>query len=271
MRSKGQRQNQIAGVLVIGALVCGLLAGTAAAATYTTIGSPPVGEATHLQILNHIYGGTFTPGVVDFTGGGTSGTVNAIRIADLGGNTPIDIATGGVGDMDQVWQDGTVWMHVEAKFAGYSQKFGYFAGAGPAGAYTNSFDVIPGVDNYSPTQSAYPVLVMGPGAQWRWGRNGDGGVFSSLEANNTASSSGRQDHMVTYKITGLSGTDTTWLLFWEDMTVSSDWDYNDLVVQVSTAEVGGGAVPEPLTVASAFFAVAGLGAYIRRRTGRAVA
>jgi len=30
-------------------------------------------------------------------------------------------------------------------------------------------------------------------------------------------------------------------------------------------------VPEPLTVASAFFAIAGLGGYIRRRTGRAVA
>ena len=266
MRSKGQRQNQIAGVLVIGALVCGLLAGTAAAATYTTIGSPPGGEATHLQILNHIYGVTFTQSGLDYS----SVTVTATRIADLGGNTPIDIATGGVGDMDQVWQDGTVWMHVEAKFAGYSQKFGYFAGAGPAGAYTNSFDVIPGVDNYSPTQSAYPVLVMGPGAQWRWGRNGDGGVFSSLEADNTASTSGRQDHMVTYKITGLTTTDTTWLLFWEDMTNGSDWDFNDLVVQVSTAEVGG-AVPEPLTVASAFFAVAGLGAYIRRRTGRAVA
>jgi hypothetical protein len=30
-------------------------------------------------------------------------------------------------------------------------------------------------------------------------------------------------------------------------------------------------VPEPLTMASAFFAIAGLGGYIRRRTGRAVA
>jgi len=31
------------------------------------------------------------------------------------------------------------------------------------------------------------------------------------------------------------------------------------------------AVPEPLTMASAFFAIAGLGGYIRRRTGRAAA
>jgi len=33
----------------------------------------------------------------------------------------------------------------------------------------------------------------------------------------------------------------------------------------------GGTVPEPLTMASAFLAIGGLGAYIRRRTGRAVA
>ena len=38
-----------------------------------------------------------------------------------------------------------------------------------------------------------------------------------------------------------------------------------------TPLLGGAAVPEPLTMASAFFAIAGLGGYIRRRTGRAAA
>ena len=245
---------------VIGALAICMVAGTAAAATYTTIIAPPGTEATHLQIMKDIYGGTWVASGLDFS----NGTVSAMRIKDFYGTTPIDIFTGGTGNMDQVWQDGSVTITAEARFAGYSQKFGYFKGSS-GGSYMNLFDVTG--SGYNPGGSVTGLdmsAAIMPSTTWRWGRSGDGGDFSSLAADNSSST----DRMVTYKITGLAGTETTWLLFWEDKT---DMDYNDLVVEVTT--VGGGVdpVPEPLTMISAFLAIGGLGSYIRRRTGRAAA
>jgi len=51
-----------------------------------------------------------------------------------------------------------------------------------------------------------------------------------------------------------------------NLKVLSNTSYQDFAVVKSEA-----VVPEPLTMASAFFAIGGLGAYIRRRTGRAAA
>jgi hypothetical protein len=54
---------------------------------------------------------------------------------------------------------------------------------------------------------------------------------------------------------------------YDNLKVLVSSDFQDFAVVRKTAEP----VPEPLTMASAFFAIGGLGAYIRRRTGRAAA
>ena len=53
-----------------------------------------------------------------------------------------------------------------------------------------------------------------------------------------------------------------------DLTVLSNGTYQDFAI---VKLPGVDPVPEPLTMASAFLAIAGLGGYIRRRTGRAAA
>jgi len=61
--------------------------------------------------------------------------------------------------------------------------------------------------------------------------------------------------------------DFAWRPGWSYGSTGGTWDQ----YTPYTPLLGGAAVPEPLTMASAFFAIAGLGAYIRRRTGRAAA
>jgi len=54
---------------------------------------------------------------------------------------------------------------------------------------------------------------------------------------------------------------------YDDLKVLVSATFQDFAVVRKTADP----IPEPLTMASAFFAIGGLGAYIRRRTGRAAA
>ena len=64
-----------------------------------------------------------------------------------------------------------------------------------------------------------------------------------------------------------TGVDYDNLPVYGDLKVLVSADNQDFAVVRKTADP----IPEPLTMASAFFAIGGLGAYIRRRTGRAAA
>ena len=218
-------------------------------------------EVNHEQILEGIYGGDFTKTNLDYS----DGTITATRIQDINGNSPINLCTGGSGDMDQVWDDGTAGTVAKARYAGDNQSFGYWLNGG---AYTKAFDVTG--SGFSVSESA--VITFDADDTWHWGRygkNAPAGPHSSLESENPETTD--IDHMVTYKITGLDQlseddpdytTYPTWLLFFEDRDAGDgqwdDFDYNDLVVEVQC-------VPEPLTVLGVFLGVSGLGAYIRRR------
>lgn len=193
------------------------------------------GESNHVQILNGIYGGAFAPAWASpGSPAYTNGVVTATRMDDFGGAGMTNVVSGtpGLPAVDQVWDDGFTEAAGEAKFASYSQSFGYINGAGPGGAYVKLFDV---------TGSGFAVTGSGSvdltGDIWRWARGGFNGVKSSLPGDNPDS----LDHMVTYKITGLATAKTVWLLFFEDQnlnmfnddgTFSTDRDFNDLVVEV---------------------------------------
>src|SRR5262249_38676730 len=147
----------------------------------------------------------------------------------LGGQMELSGSTRDVAD-DSVWQDGVINVSAEARFAGYAQKFGFFAGTDAGAPYINLMDV--GGTGYGVTGTVQNLDIGAITHLWRWGRAGDGSTFSSRPSDNPDA----LDHMVTYRVDGLgNGYDATWLLFWEDLrsNQSSDWDYNDLVLEVN--------------------------------------
>lgn len=219
------------------AMVTVLALSAAAFADFSpTVGS---GEADFVDILNGIYGGGFAGAAF----GGlsyTNGSITATRVDDnyggaLGLNLNLCTGTPGGGVSDQVWNDGQASMSAQARYAGFTQQFGYFTGAS-GGAYTNLFNVSGSGFAVSGGASHF----FGPG-DFRFGRNGTNGPHSSRESDNAD----RRDHMLTYEITGLASGIKTWLLFWEDKNVGdpqADWDYNDLVVEVVCVPVPGAAL-----------------------------
>jgi len=248
-----------------------------ARASLTTVHAPPSGEASHVSILNHIYGGSFSP-----TGHSqpsySNGSVTVNRIDDTtstgGAGSPLNLVFGGPGlpTTDQVWTDGIAITSVEAKFAAFAQEFGYDSGSG----YVKLFDV----SQFGP--SGYQVSGSGTvdfahGALWNWVRDGDGERFYSSNNRNVD----RLDHMVTYQVTGASSqaNETVWLLFWEDLKgpygnsgssrhghqtkKTSDRDFNDLVVQIKATVVP---VPQAAVLGALGLGLLGV---VRRRFSRA--
>lgn len=226
-----------------------VLAAGNAMAGFTPVNAPSTaGELSHEQILEGIYGGDFTPSGVNYSNGG----VTATRVDDFGVGGMLNLALGGPGAADDaVWNDGIAAAAAEARFAGFDQNFGYFNGAS-GGAFTQLF---------ATSGSGFAVsgsgLVDFTGGTWRWGRTGGPNVHSSLGSENADA----VDHMVTYRITGL-GSETTWLVFFEDKNVGdpeADFDYNDLVVEIR-------AVPTPMAAGMGAIGLAGVTGIRRRRT-----
>ncbi len=211
---------------------------------------PPHGsEASHLEILESVYGGTFVADDYDFVGGGASGAIDAIRYDDLltpMGTVDVSDPAGRGLVADAFWADGNLRATATARYAGHSQRFGYDVGDG----FERLFDV-----RGSGTHVTGQAEVDLSGESWVWGRSKTNGrnTFYSDPATN----SDGIDHMVTYRITGLDTDETVWLLFWEDLPAPrSDLDYNDLVVEVR-------AIPEPASAAIILLGSGGL--VIRKR------
>lgn len=198
------------------------------------VSPPPGSEASHQQIIENLYGGSFTGSpATGYTGSGVSAGIGVARTEDFGNGGPRNADGSGPVTDDAVWTGTIISARAVGRFAGYNQKFGYFVGAS-GGSYTNLFDV---------TGSSYGVggavinadMLALAGGTWRWARGGNNGPHSSLPADNADS----MDHMVSYRVSGLTnGAAATWLLFFEDLNQgSSDWDYNDLAVEVTVMPV----------------------------------
>jgi hypothetical protein len=225
-------------------------------AAYTPIFAPPPGEVDHKIILDELYGGDFVAEGVNFT----NNTIIAERAHD---DLP-DMGILGVvdGDLsntaDQIWHDGFVSASAEARFAKYGQKFGYKEGY-VGGTYKNLFNVSGSGFNVTGEKNIGSLLT---GKIWRWQRAGGNGPHSSL----TLENADLQDHMVTYRITGLDDGKTTWLLFFEDLTLPDcdenyEPDFNDLVVEIKACDPNQNPVPEP----GSALAMAGVGWLVCRR------
>lgn len=248
------------------AVMCGglALAAQSAAASLTQVHTPHTGELGHVDILNHIYGsmgGAFDGSAGHGAASYTNGTITATRIDDLSGGGPgsllhLVFGSPGLPHTDQYWVDGIAQATAEAKFANFSQEFGYDDGSG----YTSLFNVaVNGPTGFDVSGSG--SVQFAHGVPWTWARAGTGNTYYSADALNPDG----LDHLVTYQVAGLNTTDTVWLLFWEDLPgilgQGSDRDFNDLVVEIR-AQV----VPLPGTALLAL-AGGGLVTMFRRRFG----
>jgi hypothetical protein len=208
------------------AIKCLAFAGVAAVATanaeagFTKVNAPPDAELSHRAILGYTYGGSFGP-----AGGGmnfSNGTITATRLEDFGANHDL---------LDQCFTGDLVGARALGRWAGYQQKLGVVAGESGAGSFHELLTVAGNGINV--TGSAGAAKMEGKG--YRFARGGGGELMTSLASDNR----GGVDQMISYRLDGYgpAGT-TTYLLAFEDLGpgTNSDWDYNDLVVEVTTAD-----------------------------------
>lgn len=233
-------------------------------AGFTTVFAPTAaGEVGHVDILNGIYGGTFSASGVDFS----NGSITATRIHDFddsdGHSGSLNLlADSDVGVNDQVWHDGIAMLNARARYASYSQHFGYFQGSdNPTTGFTSGTLISVDTNPFLGLGETFgPTNIVG---EWRWGREGTT-TNSSLDSDNVDG----LDHMVTYMITGAglidlgySADDTVWLIFWDDQTYpGTDRDFNDLAIEIVAQAM---AIPLPAPVALA--GVGLIGVLLRRR------
>jgi len=152
---------------------------------------------------------------------------------------------------DQVWLNISGSATAMAKYASYSQAFGYIpdtdlqfhelftvTGTGYLADFSksnaNNDKTPPGLSNKTPTGLFEPgsysfLFANDPNGA------GDPPMWTSQPSSN---SPGFYDHMVTFSL--VSGN---YVIAWEDLNLG-DYDYNDLVVEVG----GVSAVPEPATL-----------------------
>ena len=129
---------------------------------------------------------------------------------------------------DITWSGNIVSAVAIGAYSGSSQQFGFFPGTS-GGSYTNLFNVSGSNANVSGGVGSTSMP-----ATYRLGRTGSNDV--TLSSNPGNNPDGR-DHMITYQLKGLAGVpagETTYVVFWEDTpNASSDFDFNDLIVELT--------------------------------------
>jgi len=216
------------------AVVVAALAVSAAPAMAQTVVSPsPDGAGSTLSTLL----GTLYP------------TSTLVRVGDgLGG--------------DQMWVSEAGNVTATARYAGFTNTFGFIGGhsGAPLATWDPRFVVTGGMGAIG--GPAVQTALPSPSAAFRFGLSTPVGLWSSLNVDN----SDGLDHMVTYYISAGTGVGN-YVIAFEDLAGPlegpSDRDFNDLVLTIAGARP----TPEPGTLLLFGSAAAGLYAYSRRKRG----
>ena len=182
------------------------LGAPAAVAGLTDVRPAAAGEATHEQILEHVYGVDFAASGSDFSGGALT-----VRRVDDGADGRFGFDT-------------PRRLDLVAEFTGWQWDYSLRDGSGNrvgSGSQSGSgFDTGGGFD-VAAGDSFEMVLDHASGRQYR--------------------SSDVLDQLVTYEVSGADGVDER-LFFWEDWSrrKGSDQDFNDLVFRAWSGGLAGG-------------------------------
>ena len=205
------------------------------------------------------------------------GTTNAASTAILpGGETPLEGVGGildqlyGIGNLarvddnfDQIWSPASGTATATAKFAAFTQDFGYIPqnndGVFNRADFVHLFYVPGGTDGINlPATTA--TLTSGH-VNFLWALDPSGApLWTSRPSQNRDS----LDHMVTWQILGNEGNPDNnigaFVIAWEDLRGGGDRDFNDLIVEVDIASA-----PIPASVWLFGSGLLGLGGIARRK------
>ncbi|MDX2130973.1 MAG: DUF4114 domain-containing protein [Planctomycetota bacterium] len=226
------------------------------------------GPNSLVNILSRMYNGTTsTAGITGSINGDLflNGSVTARRIEDFNAGSPSALANvfnlaGGVsgagGDLDQVWSDGTVRLEARARYAGYSQFFGYRTSL-TAGGFTGGVTSV--ASGYN-DPAAGTLVNIGSPVSFMWMRANNAAGTNNAHYSYAALNVAQRDQMVAWEILGAGGG-RRFVVAFEDINQGGspdDRDFNDLVMELVV-------IPLPT---GAGLSMAGLGvlAFRRRRS-----
>ena len=210
-----------------------LIAGTAAAVTFTTISDASPPEISLLGsggILDQLYG----LGILQ-------------RVDD---------------DGDRTWFPVYGNATVMAKYADYGQNFGYIPDLNSPGFADDSFISLFTVSGNGLNLNAPTATLGTANVPFLWALDPSGSpLWTSLPSQN----SDGLDHMTTWRIIDRPNT---WVIAWEDLVGGGDRDFNDLVVEVGILpldDIEAQHAPIPATVLLFGSGLVGLAGFRRKR------